>query len=68
MDPLDEALCRAQKLFLEDSSDVVEDELSKLMPGLVEAGYAEESDYGDGLMAWGFTKAGIERGEALGCI
>jgi len=67
MDSLDEALCRAWRLFLEDSSDAVDDELKTLLPALIEAGYVTESGHSPTGSFWAFTPAGVERAEALGC-
>jgi hypothetical protein len=67
-DSLDQALCRVHEIFLDDPSEAAYAELSELLPALVEAGYVTESDYGDGWSLWGFTPAGIARGEELGCV
>lgn len=42
MDPLDESLCRAHALYLEDPSDEVDTELATLIPRLLAAGYVED--------------------------
>lgn len=68
MDALDVALKRAHEIFLEDESDESEAELKQLMPALLQAGYVEENEWGDGWLLWGFTDAGIKRGEELGCL
>jgi hypothetical protein len=62
MDPLDEVLCRAWNLAKEDSSDEVDEELERLLPPLVEAGYVSATEY-----LWRFTDTGVKRVEALGC-
>ena len=68
MDTLDAALWRAHEIFIEDLSDELDAELEGLLPVLIDAGYVETKDYGDGLTAWGFTPAGVKRGEELGCL
>jgi hypothetical protein len=67
MDPVDEALCRAWQLFLEDLSDEVDEELKKLLPRLIEAGYVSESGHSPTGSFWAFTEAGVKRAEELGC-
>jgi hypothetical protein len=59
-DYLDRTLLRAWKLFLEDPSDEVDNELEELRPILGAAGYLD--DAGD---RWGFSALGIARAEEL---
>jgi hypothetical protein len=70
MDALDKALCRAHEIFLADSSDELEAELGELLPPLIEAGYVHEEPWGNDpdWFLWRFTKSGVARGEALGCL
>jgi hypothetical protein len=65
VDELDQALCRAHEIFLQDLSDETEIELEALLPPLVAAGYVEEDERLD---AWSFTDKGVRRGEELGCL
>jgi len=68
MDALDKALCRAHEIFLQDLSDDTDAELAELLPDLVQAGYVTESGHSPTGSFWAFTSAGVERGEALGCL
>ena len=56
----DEALLRAWRL-VEDFSEAVEDELGRLLPTLIAAGYAEADE-----RTWRFTPEGVNRVELLG--
>jgi hypothetical protein len=67
MDPVDEALCRAWSLTLEDSSDDVDRELEDLLPFLIKAGYVATSGHSPTGSFWGFTETGVKRAEELGC-
>jgi hypothetical protein len=64
---LDRDLCRAHAIFLQDLSDATDEELGKILPGLVEAGYVEEYGHSPTGSFWRFTEAGVRRGEELGC-
>jgi hypothetical protein len=66
-DALDEALCRAHELFLDDCSDSADAELARLLPALVKAGYVTKSGHSSTGSFWAFTEAGIERANVLGC-
>ncbi len=70
VDPLDQALCRAHEIFLDDGSEVADAELRDLLPALVAAGYIDvDREWGDdGEFLWGFTASGVARGEELGCL
>jgi hypothetical protein len=71
MDSRDKALLRASELTLEDITNAVEDELGKLVPILVEAGYASEEPWGkdydesEGWSLWRFTPSGVKRAKEL---
>jgi hypothetical protein len=67
MDPFDEALCRAWSLFLEDPSDVRDEEFEQLLPALIEAGYAKEWGHSPTGSFWAFTETGCTRAVELGC-
>ena len=68
MDQLDAALYRAHEIYLEDASDELDAELNRLIPLLLDAGYVNDRDWGDGWSLWSFTEVGIKRGEELGCL
>jgi hypothetical protein len=68
MDSLDQALCRAHEIFLGDLSDETEDELDKLMPTLLQAGYVKRSGESSSGVFWSFTDRGVARGQELGCL
>jgi len=68
MDSLDEALRHAHEIFLDDATDEGDSELASLLPRLAAAGYVEEEDRGPDYKLWGFTAAGVKRGEELGCL
>jgi hypothetical protein len=57
----DEALRRAWEIGTEDATDEVMDEYERLLPVLVEAGYAVDLGH-----TWRYTKKGIERVGQLG--
>jgi hypothetical protein len=67
MEPIDEALCRAWNLSLEDWSDAVEDALEEVLPALIQAGYVAESGRSLTGSFWTFTQTGTKRLEELGC-
>jgi hypothetical protein len=67
MDPIDEALCRAWSLSLEDWSVAVEDALEEVLPALNQAGFVAESGQSPTGSFWTFTQTGIKRVEELGC-
>jgi hypothetical protein len=56
----DKALIRAWDLALENDTEAVEDEFERLLPTLIEAGYAEADEY-----VWHFTPKGVERANLL---
>ena len=60
MNDADAILVRAWLLAVEDATDEVYDEFERLLPALIEAGYAES----DGEV-WNFTRAGIARANEL---
>ncbi|MGH2682096.1 MAG: hypothetical protein ACRDIX_02560 [Actinomycetota bacterium] len=63
MNPVDEVLYRVWQLSLGDPSDEVDEELEKLPPRLIEAGYVSESGHSPTGSFWAFTEAGSsERG------
>jgi hypothetical protein len=55
-------LVRAWGLWAEDPTDEVDDELERLLPGLVAAGYAATDDESD---SWRFTPTGVARAKEL---
>jgi len=59
-DEVDSALLRAWALFIDDPTDEVDDELERLLPKLVAAGYANVEDD-----RWSFTREGVARAEQL---
>lgn len=67
MDAIDEALCRAWSLSLEDPSDDVAEELETVLPFLIQAGYVRESGHSATGSFWAFTDAGVKRAKKLGC-
>jgi hypothetical protein len=56
----DRELLRAWDLFIQDPTDEVFDELERLLPTLISAGYADADEY-----TWSFSDTGIARAEAL---
>jgi hypothetical protein len=67
MDALDEALCRAWSLRLKDTSNDVDEELEKLLPLLIEAGYVRVWGHSPTGSFWAWTESGVKRAEELGC-
>jgi hypothetical protein len=56
----DKALARAWRLGAEDYTPELEDAFEKLLPTLVEAGYAATEGH-----TWHFTGKGVERAEVI---
>jgi len=56
MDTMDETLCRAWSLSLEDFSDAIEDALEEVLPALLQAGYVTESGQSPTGSFWTFTQ------------
>jgi hypothetical protein len=67
LEALDRDLCRAYEIFLDNMSDETEKELDELLPGLIQAGYLEESGHSPTGSFWAFTTAGVKRRKELGC-
>jgi hypothetical protein len=64
---VDEQLCRAWTLCIEDWNDEVEDEIGKLLPTLIDAGYVRTYGHSRTGFLWRFTSAGVASAEKLGC-
>ena len=56
----DEALARAWELAHGDFTEAEQDELDRLLPTLVDAGYAEAHED-----TWRFTPKGVERADSV---
>ena len=63
----DEALIAAFELGMEsnDWTDADEEEAERLLPSLIEAGYAEVTSTGEFYDTWAFTPAGVARYDVL---
>jgi len=66
MDELDGPLRRAHEIFLDDLSDETDEELGKILPLLVDAGFVAIDGESPSGYFWRFTPAGVARGEELG--
>jgi hypothetical protein len=64
---VDKTLCEAWALASGDWTDAIEDELGRLLPVLIDAGYVRTYGHSRTGFLWAFTDAGVERVEALGC-
>lgn len=64
MNDLDQQLIRANELFF--AGDTADEEIRELMPGLIKAGYVEETGQSASGFFLTFTPTGVARGKELG--
>jgi hypothetical protein len=67
VESLDEVLRRVWQLALEGPSDQIDEEIDRLLPNLIDAGYVDEFGHSPTGSLWRFTEKGVQRVEALGC-
>jgi hypothetical protein len=61
----DQHLCRVWALCIEDWTDEVEDEIGKLLPSLIDAGYVRTYGHTRTGFLWRFTSAGLTRAQKM---